>query len=324
MNYEVISDDYSDHNLPIGAVVTKVEAPEWADGGDWYSQGGDGDEVAIDPRDLRVAGDETRIEVPALEFFRIRDWQNWEAGQEVKWIDQIFEILDEMPETYKRYQVQWEPAKKGDWELKRGEIPKRCYERLHHVTENDLDLNRDCGYGPVTVLKHQGKVWMSDTRAEILEHAPILNRLWWSEGLEDVTVLINGLGLGMAVKAALVHGAAHIDVVEIDQDVIDIIGPNFAKEIAEGRVTIHHADALTITWPAGKTWTLAWHDIWPSISEDNLASMTWLHKTYEDSVEWQDSWQRAGCEAMAKKAEQFAQALERQDWNLVKQLDPEF
>lgn len=48
----VKSDDYSGHSLPIGAHVQRVPTPDWADGTDWYSQGGDGDEVAVDLRDL--------------------------------------------------------------------------------------------------------------------------------------------------------------------------------------------------------------------------------------------------------------------------------
>lgn len=53
----VVSDDHSNHDLPIGARVTRVPAPTWAasaDDGDWYSLGGDDDEVAIDPRDLAI------------------------------------------------------------------------------------------------------------------------------------------------------------------------------------------------------------------------------------------------------------------------------
>jgi hypothetical protein len=49
----VVSDDYSNHGLPIGAEVEPIEGPDWADPDtDWYTQGIEGDEVAIDPRDL--------------------------------------------------------------------------------------------------------------------------------------------------------------------------------------------------------------------------------------------------------------------------------
>jgi hypothetical protein len=46
----VISDNYSNHNLLPGAIVEHFASHD--DGVDLYTQGGDGDEVAIDPRDL--------------------------------------------------------------------------------------------------------------------------------------------------------------------------------------------------------------------------------------------------------------------------------
>ncbi len=49
--YRVIADT-SGHQLPIGAVVIPTDTPEWASDGDWYTQGGDGDEVAIESDDL--------------------------------------------------------------------------------------------------------------------------------------------------------------------------------------------------------------------------------------------------------------------------------
>ena len=54
--YRVIGDDFSNHGLPIGAVVAPIDPPAWCRPGpaegQWFTQGGDGDEVAIDPRDL--------------------------------------------------------------------------------------------------------------------------------------------------------------------------------------------------------------------------------------------------------------------------------
>jgi hypothetical protein len=47
---KIKSDNHSNHGLPAGAEVQHLRTDE--DGTDWYTQGGDGDEVAIDPRDL--------------------------------------------------------------------------------------------------------------------------------------------------------------------------------------------------------------------------------------------------------------------------------
>lgn len=48
----IIGDNYSNHNLPIGANVQLLEA---RDDVDLYTMGGEGDEVAIDPRDLSLS-----------------------------------------------------------------------------------------------------------------------------------------------------------------------------------------------------------------------------------------------------------------------------
>lgn len=73
----VRSDRFSNHGLPIGAVVERTDPPEWFgpdDEGHWYSLGGDGDEVAIDPRDLKEVCEgtefETRVETDGRVLHR--------------------------------------------------------------------------------------------------------------------------------------------------------------------------------------------------------------------------------------------------------------
>lgn len=50
-SYRVISDGHSNHNLPIGTEV-KFLGHDYDNDVDLFTQGGVGDEVAIDPRDL--------------------------------------------------------------------------------------------------------------------------------------------------------------------------------------------------------------------------------------------------------------------------------
>lgn len=47
--FRVVSDDHSNHNLPVGAIVQWFD---FVDGVNLYTQGGTDDEVAIDDRDL--------------------------------------------------------------------------------------------------------------------------------------------------------------------------------------------------------------------------------------------------------------------------------
>lgn len=140
--------------------------------------------------------------------------------------------------------------------------------------------------GEYTALMINGHLWMSDTDAEWRDHLPAIWKI--QDGAKRV--LINGLGLGMVVQAALdCEHVEHIDVVERDEDVIALVAPYYE---ATGRVTVHHADAYDIKWPTGITWDVAWHDIWVDLCTDNLAKMTKLHRKYGRRVGWQGSWGR--------------------------------
>lgn len=147
----------------------------------------------------------------------------------------------------------------------------------------DIFRGRGTTPGEYTVLYRGEELWMSDTEPEWRDHTEAYYQMRRRGG----RVLINGLGLGMIVKAALeLDNVEHIDIVEIDADVIALVGPHYD----DPRVTIHHGDAYTMTWPVGTRWSVAWHDIWVDMSEDNLPEMTKLHRSYGRRVDWQDSW----------------------------------
>lgn len=152
--------------------------------------------------------------------------------------------------------------------------------------------------GTYTGLKLNGRLWMSDTDAEKSDHMPALRQMvsWQAK-----RVLINGLGLGMVLKAALaLDHIEHIDVVEIDERVINLVGAHYAKD---SRVHLHHADAYeqTSRWPAGTRWDVAWSDIWPDASTDNLASMVKLRRSYGRRTEWHDCWLRTELVMMQRR-----------------------
>jgi predicted methyltransferase len=111
-------------------------------------------------------------------------------------------------------------------------------------------------------------------------------------------VLVNGLGLGWVVAEILSQESVDlVTVVEIEQDVIDLVGPSLEKEYC-GRVKIVHGDAFT--YPDGLTpgtrFSVVWHDIWPTISAANLPEMGRLHRRYGRRCDWQGSWARRWCE----------------------------
>lgn len=96
--------------------------------------------------------------------------------------------------------------------------------------------------GQYTKLTRNGSLWMSDTRAEFFDNMRFLRKAKELGG----RVLVNGLGLGMVVGHLLeCPEIEHIDVVEIDEDVIRLVAPSFECD----RVTVHHGDALDMKWP---------------------------------------------------------------------------
>lgn len=146
----------------------------------------------------------------------------------------------------------------------RGCVPG-TYTRLIDYKEENLDA----GLHPV--------LWMSDTTAERDDHKEPVAHIQMSKA---GTVLINGLGLGMVLQAALTYDhVQHVDVVEKDERVIKLVGPHYTKD---PRVNIIHADAYeqVKAWPKEARWDVAWSDIWPELSADNIPSMDVLHKFY--------------------------------------------
>ena len=92
-------------------------------------------------------------------------------------------------------------------------------------------------------------------------------------------VLVNGLGLGMLLEGILSKpDVTFVRVIEIDADVIALVGPHFARD---PRVEVVHADAHAYAPPKGETpFDYAWHDIWDTISGDNLSSMAILGRKW--------------------------------------------
>jgi len=131
------------------------------------------------------------------------------------------------------------------------------------------------------------RFWMSDTPAEKDDHYETVRMI---EKLQAKRVLINGLGLGMVLQAALSFDhVEHVDVVEHDQRVIDLVGPHYLKD---PRVTIHHADAFeqAKAWPRGTRWDVVWNDIWGDLNTDDLPEHFKLAYTYGRRATWHGAW----------------------------------
>lgn len=129
---------------------------------------------------------------------------------------------------------------------------------------------------------------MTDTPAELEDHADLFAH---ARG----RVLVHGLGLGCAISALLTDPAVeHIDVVEANADVIDLVAPSYRGY----PVTIHHASCVEKAWPEGTRWNYVWHDIWTYVSTDNLDDDTAEHgisygrlaQLFADRADRQGAW----------------------------------
>lgn len=145
--------------------------------------------------------------------------------------------------------------------------------------------------GTYTRLRRGRTVVMSDTPAERRDHAYFVS-------LATGSVLVNGLGLGMCIKAVLAKDdVAEVTVIEKSPDVIRLVAP----ALTDPRLTIIEADALAWQPPKGKRYDAVWHDIWDNICADNLPDMHKLHRKYGRRTDWQGSWCRAECERQSRE-----------------------
>ena len=204
---------------------------------------------------------------------------------------------------WKDFQVDYPESSVGAFSIEHFTIDEFDEKRLSIIHSDGVNRDPGCGEFRRLVETSLGigfdganrEVWMSDTRAEILEHMPFISKI---PVINPERILVNGLGLGLVVHAALKSPQVrHIDVVEHNPQVIELVGPLLN---GNGRVTVHHGDAYDMTWPDGTHWDMAWHDIWPTIDDENLPGMKKLRSRYRKAVDWQGFWQMKGCLKMAK------------------------
>lgn len=177
-------------------------------------------------------------------------------------------------------------GKLNDVEVRRFEIEKK--DRLRSAFAYGARAPEP---GTYTGLFRSNGLWMSDTPAEQRDHIWAMHRARELGG----RVIVNGLGLGMFLEMILRDDprtgepskVTHVDVVEIDPDVIALVGPHYTPT---GKVTIHEADAHEITWPRGTQWSFAWHDIWQHITTDDIPSRSRLNRMYGRRVTEQQAW----------------------------------
>lgn len=183
------------------------------------------------------------------------------------------------------------------------------------ISMGGIAAHRTIEPGTYTKLLKKGEHYplMSDTPAEIRDHFEFIRH---AEG----TVLVNGLGLGWCIDAALFRTTCQplpwyylssrerknivrrkskwlvnsLTVIEIDPELIALVGSYYLEKYPT-RLTIICADALKYKPPKGVQYNAVWHDIWPTIDYENLEQMKKLHYKYGHCADWQGSWAREEC-----------------------------
>jgi hypothetical protein len=133
------------------------------------------------------------------------------------------------PEWMEPFVCKIPPCKKGKWEIRKFNV------EMDLTNLREMRSGRGSFPGEYTQLIHADRgIIMSDTIAEI-EDCRIFYRRAYGR------VLIHGLGLGCLLQALLLKdNVEHIDVVEIDQDVIDLVSPHFSEDIEKGRLGLKY------------------------------------------------------------------------------------
>lgn len=169
----------------------------------------------------------------------------------------------------------------GDWSVSRFEVTESEGTLFNLRLIRDGQRRRVVPVGTYTRLSRKGEgVVMSDTPAEAWEHVRLMR-------VASGHVLLNGLGLGFALKALLSKPeVGSVTVIEKSADVIALVKPSIHDE----RVSIINADALTWRPSKGQRFDTVWHDIWTHISRDNKSQMTSLRRAYGRRCKWQSCW----------------------------------
>lgn len=177
-----------------------------------------------------------------------------------------------------------QPRTCGLWEIRRFTA-----EEIAHPVARAF-LTEEVGWSSYTALarttmatldRELGEIVMEDSQRELRRHLPILLA---AQG----RVLVSGLGLGCVVRGLLCKTEVeHIDVVEIDPTIVDLVGREFTDD---DRVTLYIGDAESIEWPPGTRWDFAWHDVWSESESLDVVHARMLVR-YRDMVRAQGCWQ---------------------------------
>lgn len=176
-------------------------------------------------------------------------------------------------------------ARAGDWKIDTFTLTEDdiFMNNLRAIRDNNIELL--VKPGTYTRLFHRLRgVVMSNTPMEVSTNAEFVRRA-------TGRVMINGLGLGMVLRAVLDKKDVESVVVnEVDPDVITMVMPGFERDILDGRLSIHQRDCFAYKPARGERYNVIWHDVWDDISAGNLEQMNMLKRRWAKRCDWQGCW----------------------------------
>jgi hypothetical protein len=214
---------------------------------------------------------------------------------------------------YDGFRVDVPEGTDGLYEIRRQTLDGKAL-LIANAMSTVLKTDRDVTPGTYTALLRYGRlgnpydtdVVMSDHLCEVADHAALVNYARAHAPLKHV--LINGLGLGVAI-VLLSPYVTRLTLIEVSASVIRLVAPHYHARYGS-QIEIVQADALTYQPPEGVHYNAVFHDIWDTISHENLVDMKLLHRKYGRLCDWQASWARVYCEREARKRQRHPEQYE--------------
>jgi hypothetical protein len=192
----------------------------------------------------------------------------------------------------------------GDVSIKRFTIAEEDVKRYNFMSTFTFGGGgRNPKPGTYTALKRGRSLWMSDTPAERYDHIQFVMRVAREQ---CKSVLITGLGIGMVAQAlTMIPSIERVTVVELDEDVIKLVGPHLGQMYGEAGkwLDIVQGDATDPKQLEGLPdiqWDAAWHDIWPNICADNWEDMKVMRRKWRSRLSKLNGFQEFWCECEVK------------------------
>lgn len=208
---------------------------------------------------------------------------------------------------FAKYQVPDLPVGiKGPWTVDKFEVEPEAaasHQLRCMISMGGIGADRGIDPGKYTRLVHKNRgLVMSDTPAEIQDHREVFWRVENAAKLGSPTILVHGLGMGMFPNYCLqFKTVAHVTIVEIDPDVIELTGAYYLAKYGSDRLTIIEADARTWKPPKNSLWDVVWHDIWDNICTSNWEAIKSFHRRFARRSVWQGSWSRSAIQRLQER-----------------------